>query len=351
MKDQPGGHGPYFWAILGLGTAIIIQVAQANSLGGLSGLIAVGKTSALLPVIQQELPHLVVTDGEGHDGQVTYALGLDPWATWGPGVVPEAPYRYRRILMSVVASGFGTIDGQPLLWLLTLLNAIGFACTAVFAAAIAKVRSMPRWAALAATLNIGLWLSLQITSPDALAFALGLAGVAAHLRRRDLLAVICLSLAALAKETYLLIPLSLMIHAWFVQRDNRRAVLLSAGLVPPVLWSAFLALRIGDPLGTGGNLTWPFVGIVDAAGFWGGNPSREMFLLGITAVIIFSSVLLIIKSPQSIWAWLALPWLLLGAISSHWIWDLGNNAVRAFLPLMTFAAFGFMDKSGRVAAT
>ena len=347
MHNDKVRPGPIFWAILGLGVAVTIQAAQASSLGGWSGLLAVGETSLLRPIIAHELAGLVVTDDPGHDGQVTYVVGLDPWATWAHEIVPAASYRYRRILMPLVASGVGTIDGPALFWSLTILNGLAFAAATVFTAKLATMRSLPTWAVLAATLNIGLWLSLHITSPDAVAFACVLMGIVAYLAGRDLRAVIWLSLGGLAKETYVLVPLSIIMYLLIVQRDKRRSLILTSSFIPVALWSAFLALRIGDPLETGGNLSLPFQGIMDASQAWAQNSARDMVLLVLTAGIMAASTLLIAKAPKSIWAWLAMPWLVLAAISSHWIWDFGNNAVRAFLPLFTFAVLGLMDHPGR----
>ena len=337
--------GPIFWAILGFGVAIAIQAAQASSLGGWSGLLAVGETSPLRPIIEQELPNLVVTDDPGHDGQVTYVVGLDPWATWAHEIVPAASYRYRRILMPLVASGFGTVDGTALFWSLTILNGLAFAAATVFTAKLATMRSLPPWAALAATLNIGLWLSLHITSPDALGFACVLVGIVAYLAGGDLRAVIWLSLGGLAKETYLLVPLSIVIYLLMVHREKRRGLFFTCSFIPAALWSVFLAVRIRDPFQTGGNLSLPFVGILDASKAWAQNSGRDIVLLVLAVGAIGVSVLLIVKAPRSLWAWLAVPWLALATISSHWIWDFGNNAARAFLPLVTFAALGLMDNS------
>jgi hypothetical protein len=53
----------------------------------------------------------------------------------------------------------------------------------------------------------------------------------------------------------------------------------------------------------------------------------------------------VIAKRLSFWSFLIIPWVLLALFSSHWIWDLGNNSLRALAPLATFALFGLLDGS------
>jgi hypothetical protein len=333
---------PILWAILGLVTALAVQVGQAVSLGGWSSLLAVGQNSPLRPIVERELGDAIVIAGSGHDGHVAYVVALDPFALEDPEVVPNAAYRYRRILYPVLAGGFGSVDGESLLWSLVGLNAIGFTMAVYWAGALATIRKLPVWIPLAALLNIGLWLSLQVSSPDVLAFALMLFGLVAHFRGRVGVAVILLALATLTKEVYGLVPLSLAAYAWRSE-SLRRAWPYLTSLLPLGLWSLYLVARLRDPFETGGNLTWPLGGIIDGASSWPTNAARDLFFLAFTGLALIAAGWLVARRPASVWSWLAAPWLALALVSSHWVWDFGNNVARAFLPCLAFAAFGLTD--------
>jgi hypothetical protein len=336
------------WAIVGLGAAIAIQLAQARFYGDWSGLLAVGETSVMRPAIEQHLPGLVVTAGGGHDGQRTYLVAMDPWATWAHVVIPDPAFRYRRILLPALASGLGLINGRPLLWLLTSLNALSFAAAAAIAALMARLRSLAFWAPLAVVLNIGIWLSLQVTSPDALAFAFALAGLLAGIGGRNVLAIGLLALAALSKETYALVPMSMAAYLWIREDQPRRAIAYASSVTPVGLWSVFLAVRMPNPFETADTLTWPFFGIFHGAQSWALNDTRDIAFLFLTGAAVVLSFVVIGKRPRSLWSWLIIPWLILASISSHWVWGFGNNPVRVFLPILTFVTFAFLDRGDEV---
>jgi hypothetical protein len=51
---------------------------------------------------------------------------------------------------------------------------------------------------------------------------------------------------------------------------------------------------------------------------------------------------LVIGLTRSSWLrWPILGWSILGVISSSWVWDLGNNAARAFAPILVLVALSF----------
>lgn len=344
MTERTRAYKPAVWALSALFLGTVVQIAQAQSLGGWSALLSVGQASPTRFVIAEEIPGLILTEGDGHDGQTTYAIGLDLLGERIPAVLPEAGYRYRRILMPAVASGMGAIDGVPLLISLTTLATIGFAAGVVALSMIANDRGIHPLAPLAAILNVGLWLSLQITTPDTVAFGLGMLGLVLFLRKRHLAAPLVLALAALTKETYALIALGIALYRWRSTRDLRHAVPYVLTLVPMLMWWLFVGARLPGGWSTGGNLTLPFVGLLDAAPKWQWNSMRDMVLLGLIFVFLAASIPVLANRGQSVWKFLILPWLVLASVSSHWIWDLGNNALRAFLPVVTFVIVGLLER-------
>jgi hypothetical protein len=134
---------------------------------------------------------------------------------------------------------------------------------------------------VAALANVGIWLSLQTTTPDALAFCLMMLGVAMALRGRSGIAAVFLASAILTKETYAVLAVGL--SAWeFAHRDRNAAARYAIALIPAAAWSAYLAITLGEGMATGGNLSFPFVGLVQAAPLWPGTGPRDQILTALT---------------------------------------------------------------------
>lgn len=324
---------------------LLIQGSQAHLAGNWTGLLAAGSDSPLLPVLRRELPGLVVTEGEGHDGQTTYAVALDPFLRERPPVVPEASYRYRRILLPVLGSGFGVFEGYLLLTSLTMINLIGFAFACWGAALVAQALQLPGRFVLAILLNIGLWLSLQTTTPDALALGLGMLAVAMAVWGRHSIGAGFVAVAALTKETYVLVGLGLAIWAWRRLGDRRVAIKYGLALLPAALWSGWLAVALGEGFATGGNLSPPLAGILTSAQLWLDASPRDQLFTAMTLIALLMATGALIFGRVAIWRFLVAPWVVLALVSSHWIWDLGNNSLRALAPLLTFSLFGLFDRS------
>ena len=63
------------WAALGALTAGVLVWAQSGAVGGIEGLLQVGETSQLRPLIESELGQIPLAPGPGHDGQIFYGIG------------------------------------------------------------------------------------------------------------------------------------------------------------------------------------------------------------------------------------------------------------------------------------
>ncbi|MBW3591858.1 MAG: hypothetical protein KY393_08455, partial [Actinobacteria bacterium] len=78
-----------------------------------------------------------------------------------------------------------------------------------------------------------------------------------------------------------------------------------------------------------GNLTLPFVGIVEAVPTWIISDGIDKFWTSATILAVGLSLATLWKgSPLA--RWLVAPWLALAFMSSHLVWDFGNNSIRAF---------------------
>jgi hypothetical protein len=104
-------------------------------------------------------------------------------------------------------------------------------------------------------------------------------------------------------------------------------------------------VAIGDPLDSAGNVVAPFTGIIGALDIWPTMGSRDIFYLVAVAIAILASVVVIARG-TSLWRWLVVPWLLIAILSADLVWNVGNNAIRAFAPLLTLGFLGLLALKG-----
>lgn len=318
------------WSLVGATTAVILLVAQASAVGGWEGLLQVGEASSLRPIIEAELGEIPLSPGPGHDGQIYYAIGLDLSRDTVPQLLDHAGYRYRRILYPALASGFGLLEGHALL---AGMIGVTIASTAVASAAAAAISvrlgRSDRWA-LAVILNPGVWLGVRLLTADIMTLALMIGGLF-YMTGSTIRASGAFALSGLAKDVYLITPIGLICG----RRRRLRLALLP--LITLIAWMILLTMTVGEGFAPRGNLSWPFVGMLEGASNWSSLDLQEVFYL----VFALTSVVagLVYGAVRRGWLrWPILGWSALAIVSSEWVWDLGNNAARAFLPIAVLLA-------------
>ena len=152
--------------------AAALLASQSVAIGGPAGLLQVGEASDLRPLIELELGSVPLTPGRGHDGQVSYAIGLDLIGSEIPDLLDHGAYRYRRILYPLIASGFGLLVGKALLFGMIAVTIVSAGIAAGAAAATFVAGGRSEWLTLVVVLNPGVWLSIRLLTPDMLALAL-----------------------------------------------------------------------------------------------------------------------------------------------------------------------------------
>jgi hypothetical protein len=314
--------------------AAILVFAQANRVGGMAGLLQVGETSNLRPLIESELGTVPLAPGPGHDGQIFYAIGLDLRGETVPDLLDHGGYRYRRILEPAVASGLGLMDGEALLVSMVVLTIVSAGVAAGATAASARVMGMSEWLALAVLLNPGVWLGVRLLTSDALALAtmsLGLLAILVGSRW----ALLAFSASGLAKDVFLVTPLGLAVTA-----PRRWWRVFAVPAVVLLIWMTWVHLRIGNGFSARGNIAPPLVGLIDAAGNWPSLSGEEVFYLGFALVTVAGGLVLGVTR-RSWLRWSLLGWVVLALVSSSWVWDFGNNAARSFAPIVILVALSF----------
>ena len=312
-------------------------------MGGVpEGLLFAGTDQEVHPIVVEQLPDTPVFQGDGHDGQIFYAVGLDLRGDWVPDTLVSAPYRYRRILYPALSGAFGALDGSGLLWGMISIATLSVGAASGAVGAIASMRSLPAWVPIVVILNPGTWLSSRLLTADNLALALGMLAILSFLRRKDIWTIVALAAAALAKEPALAFAVGLAGLGWFNGQKTRAArIVLGAGL-PIAAWWAYIALAIGNPLDSGGNVIAPLLGIARSVPVWGFQDVRDWFYL-VSVLVGCALSLWVLVRGQRMWAWLVAPWLAIAAVSSHLVWHLGNNAVRALGPILVLSVLGALD--------
>lgn len=330
----PTSAAPIRWFLIGLAVAFFLQWTQATTLGGWSGLLAVGETATLRPLIEEALPGLVTVPGGGHDGQIGYAIALDLEGTEVPDLLVDAGYRYRRILLPALASVGGRADGASVLGLMILISATGMAMASAALEWLRHRFGWSPWVHLAVLANPGLWMAVRLLTPDALALGLAAVAVACHVAGRRGWVVVALVFAVLAKDQYLLVAFSLAAHQWFGRRDRVAVVTfgLPAGVL--VLWAASLQARMGGGLSPRGNLTWPGGWIASSLPSWQVSSLGDDLLVLAGAAALVGGIGILIFGRSPLLRWLVAPWVLMALVSSEWVWGVGNNVVRVFAPLI-----------------
>lgn len=326
--------------MIGLVTAVFLMWTQSLATGGWTGLLAVGESSPARSYIEESLGQTALVPADGHDGQSVFVVASDLTGQVASEVLDHPGYRFRRILYPALASLFGLLDGR-----LLLVSMIAWAAVA-FALAVTAIRmlitrfELPLWVMLGVVLNPGIWLSLRLLTVDVLAVSLSIAGVAAWAYGRWRVAALLLLLAALTKDQFIVVSVSLALIE-FMDQDRNRALwlfLLPSGALAS--WSLSTSVIIGRGLTPGENFTLPFEGIADALGLWSSTPGSDVLYVVVTLATVATTTFFALRLPFRSFRLIAAPWILLPLVASSSVWDFGNNAIRAFSPLIILTVGG-----------
>lgn len=327
------------WFAIGAVAAAFLVWSQANEVDGLAGMIQVGETSELRPYIEAELGAVPLARGNGHDGQIYYAMGLDLVGNEVPELLDHGGYRYRRILFPLISSAGGLLGGEALLWGMVTVTVLATGVAAGVVALVARHHGRSDLFALAVLLNPGIWLSIRLLTADTLAIATMGVGLLAILVARPR-GWLWFSLSVLAKDVYLATPGGLA-----VSRERSRWRLAAIPVAVLVGWMSWVTFAIGDGFTGRGNLAWPFTGIVESWGHWAGLAGDDLVYLGFALLSVLAG--LVYGAWSAGWLrWPILAWSVLGVISSNWVWDFGNNAARVFAPIVILIAVDIAIRPG-----
>jgi hypothetical protein len=320
---------------------------QALALGGWTALLTVGESSEIRTLIEEQIPGLVLVPDEGNDGQIYYAIGLDLDASQIPSLIPQPALRYRRILLPAAASLFGLVDGYPLFWSTIALVIVSMGVSSAALHAFLRDRHLPRWAMAGLLLNPGVWLAIRLLTPDTLALSLALVGLAMAGMRKPATAIVLCGLAALAKEPYWLVAGAIGVWFWLEGQRRWAAGFLLLTPLPLGIWTLWVSTRITEAPIEAGNLSLPFLGIIEAASTWPSTPTSDQVYVGFVLLMLAAASVLAWSARNRVLQVLVIPWIVLALVSSEWIWRFGNSVARnnLFLVLMVAVLFAARARS------
>jgi hypothetical protein len=222
-----------------------------------------------------------IPDGsEGYDGQFNYYIIRDP--NTAAQYIDVPAYRFQRILLP--ALGIVLSLGQEALipWALLVIGLVSLAAGTALMEMLLVEQGVSRWYALVYGLSIGIFGSVRLSLSEPLAYALVLGGIVLAQREKWLLGAVVFALAALAKETTILIPAAYGLY-WLYKRQWVQAVVFGViTLLPFIIWQWVLYTRLGT-FGTPFEII-PFMGVIRI--ITESEPEARLALLAIFGLIV-----------------------------------------------------------------
>jgi hypothetical protein len=271
---------------------------------------------------------------EGYDGQFGYYIARDPA---GSRDCLDAPaYRMQRILLPALGRVLSLGQGPLIPWAFLAINLIALVGgTALLEDLLVRERAS-RWYALSYGLFAGVFMAVRLSTTEALAYGLVIAGIWFGQRNRLGVAAIMLALACLAKETTGVFAAGYLLYLALHRRwrDTVRMALVVG--VPFAAWQIVLYAWLGEfGVGSGGAKATPF----EIAPFYG---VLKIATEGSLAAFLVLGVLLVIPAAvlPSLWAlWRTIRDLRDEKWEPYTCLLLVNAALMPFVPFSTYREF------------
>ncbi len=220
----------------------------------------------------------------GYDGQFAYQIARDPLNAARFLDVPA--YRYQRILYPLIARALALGQAALIPWTLIVLNWIALVAGTFFTEEILADYGASRWYALSYGLFGGTMMAVRLDLTEPLAYALAQAAILSHGRGRGRGAAALLALAALTKETTLLVAAGFLLSFTLSRRWRE---LIEWGLIvglPFALLQVFLRVWLGAwGVGSGGALGTPFEWL-PYRGLW------SLAAINVRALVLIASIVI-----------------------------------------------------------
>ncbi len=286
------------------------------------------------------LGEVVPAGGDGHDGKFYFMQAMDPFY-----MEPEAhaylldrpSYRAQRMVYPTLAGGFGLLPPLATAWSLWGVNMVAIAIGGWLTARLAQDMGLSAWFGLAFVFNPGVLISGLIDTAEVFAMVFFIAAALTLGRRRPVVGAVCLTLAALSRETMILAAIGAVAYLWKSQRRVHPS--LAMPFVASAAWWVYLRSQIGyldttvqDVQAVG----LPFKGFYDALQRWLSRPETADDML-IGAVLLLVSVLVAWHAWRrpSLLGYMTAGFALVAVTMVGDVWKFYFDASRALAPVIT----------------
>ncbi len=279
---------------------------------------------------------------EGYDGQFVYYIARDPSTAAQYLDVPA--YRFQRILLPALALPLSLGQTARIPWALATINLVALAAGTALVEQLLRRFGASRWLALGYGLTLGIFGAARLSLPEPLAYALALGGIVLALDERPVYSAVLFALAALAKETTLIVAAGCGLY-WLSQRRWRDALLFGViVLIPFAVWEAVLYVKLGAVgIGSGGAQATrfeliPFGGVIRIV-TEGGLPVLQA--RGVGAFVAFLAIFILIDGVfvllPTIWGFRQVwrDWRRQAVSLTTWLL-LTTSAIMLFVPFSTY---------------
>jgi hypothetical protein len=230
--------------------------------------LRVGEVASARGFVSNDIPDTQIVSGWGHDGQANYVLAATlPDLAAAEGHLDSVTYRARRIVYPALVAAVPR--GRPLAFALLGVNLAAVAIAAAALSTLARARGASRLVGAVVGVTPAFLASVLIDLGDGLALALLAWGYVAWCRltpRSRALAVVLFTLAALTRETALVVPAALLLASFLAPGPAQPTIrrdrwLLLVPVLVEAAWLAVLEVWTGGEGGrTAAQVGMPFQG-------------------------------------------------------------------------------------------
>ncbi|MGH8925889.1 MAG: hypothetical protein ACRDWA_14825 [Acidimicrobiia bacterium] len=319
--------------------ALLLARTITSVYGDVTGFLKVpAYDPSVVAYMEHHVGSVVFAPEGGHDGHFFFMLAMDPWLL-SPGehgrFLDRPAYRAQRILYPMLAGGFGTAGSTVIVWSLMAIN-IAALSLGTWATSRAAMRlGGSAWSGLFFVLNPGLIYEFSIDGSSILGMAFAMLGLLLASHERWTVAATLLAMAALSRETMLLVALGALAYSW---RSQSRPVwrLIAVPALASLAWAGWIRLRLGDLPNRSSSSSFdePLQGLIESVPAWFDLGGLALWLgilsLGCAAVTVVASV------KRANWlAWGTVLFAPLLVFLSAAVLRADFNLTRAIAPLIT----------------
>lgn len=307
-----------------------------------------GDLKPFVSILPVPLSRIDATLAEG-DGHAFAAIAEDPLMR-RPEVFQDPrdfAYREQRPVWGYLAWA-GSLGGADRVgWVLLVLTVLSCGLATAATALLLLDRQRSTWWALLVPI-VGFETLTELT-PELLAYSLLALGLWCWARSRRGAAVLCLSAAALTRETMLFGVAALALwelweHRHHLRAGMRRTALLAIPFAVYAAWIVVVRLRLGNwPFNRSGDrLGLPGAGLVDGLGR-ADSPSTIVFWAVVAVALVAAAVVVARHDPLT---WIATTFLALGAVLGPDVWITNAGYQRTLVPLYLCGAIAVIGGFG-----